>query len=321
MSQALMGLRFPSDRNLLQRTKLAYVDLPRLLNHAKRDRAAKVSAYVAVWLPEALVILYLRNGELVNASVDTGRVRHALPLSDALGRIPAEPEWGDICFCEAPDEQLACMYTAHSVPELPWDNGASESNDIFSYLHSSRFTGLIELTIEGHVNYLIFEDGKVARGYLTGSRERPFAERAVRSLADGNTVSRMLKRFPLRRDLPSQAMPTLIQAYRDLMDSLIRELVQAGRVSAPAIAEHARSTLLAKHPNLAGFGRDTRFDPVCSTAELSRDIAAWATETVWAGMDIEKGAPHELLRGLTRERRHMFQSAGFFEHIPWKLEW
>jgi hypothetical protein len=38
-------------------------------------------------------------------------------------------------------------------------------------------------------------------------------------------------------------------------------------------------------------------------------------------MDIENGAPAELLQGVTRDRRHMFQSAGFFEHIPWKLEW
>jgi hypothetical protein len=38
-------------------------------------------------------------------------------------------------------------------------------------------------------------------------------------------------------------------------------------------------------------------------------------------MDIESAAPEDLLRRITAERRHMFQSAGFFEHIPWKLEW
>jgi hypothetical protein len=60
---------------------------------------------------------------------------------------------------------------------------------------------------------------------------------------------------------------------------------------------------------------------VCTTAELSHNIAAWATETVWAGLDIESASPEELIRRITCQRRHMFQSAGFFEHIPWKLEW
>jgi hypothetical protein len=270
------------------------------------------------------VILYLKNGDLVNASIDTGRARQALSLSEALGKIPAEPEYGEICFHEAPDEQLACMYTAHSVPSLPAARAEGvASRDVLSELFDSHFNGLIELTLEGHVNYLIFELGKVTRGYLCGSRERPLAERAARALGNADGVGQLLRRFPLNPELPLQALPTLIKAYRELMTALVCRLVEGGRVSAPAIAEHARTTLLPKHPSLAGFTQDVagQFDPVCSPAELSRDIAAWATETVWAGMDIESGAPAELLQGVTRDRRHMFQSAGFFEHIPWKLEW
>jgi hypothetical protein len=324
MSQLLAGLRFPGDRTLLQRTKLAYVHLPRLLSDAKRDRSARVSAYVAIWLPECLLILYLKSGELVNASSDDGRQRRALSLAEAMSKIPAEPEWGEICFREAPDEQLACMYTAHAVAEEPWPESADgRPIDNMSVLHDSCYSGLVELTLDGHVNYLIFQDGKVSRGYLSGASHRPLAERAVRALGDSRKVSQLVRRFPLGGDLPAQAVPQLIRAYRDLMDALIRQLVDRGRQSAPAIAEHARTTLLASHPILAGFDADAsrRFDPVCSPADLTRGIAAWATETVWAGVDLESSAPDELLRTVTRDRRHMLQSAGFFEHIPWKLEW
>ena len=59
MPQSLAALRFPHERVLLPRTKLAYVHLRNLLTDAKRDRAARVYGYVAIWLPEELVILYL----------------------------------------------------------------------------------------------------------------------------------------------------------------------------------------------------------------------------------------------------------------------
>ena len=63
------GLRFPYTRVLLPRTRLAYIHLQNLLNDAKRDRAARISGYVAISLPDELVILYLLAGELVNATV------------------------------------------------------------------------------------------------------------------------------------------------------------------------------------------------------------------------------------------------------------
>jgi hypothetical protein len=323
MSNALVQLRFPGDRSLLTRTKLAYVNLPRLLSDAKRDRSARVSGYVALWLPDGLVILYLRSGELVNATLDNGRSRKAISLSEALARVPAEPEWGEICFTEAPVEQLSCMYAAHTTAEIPWPDQNGAGADIMSNLFNSRYSGLVEVTLDGHVNYIVLEDGNVARAFLCGASERPMVERAARALSTPAALLGCAKRFPLAVDMPAQALPQLISAYRELMESLVQQLAQAGRTSAPAIAEQARRNLLARHPSLAGFAPSEaeRFDPVCSAKDLSRGIAAWATDTVWAGLDIEKGAPQDLFRGLTRERRHMFQSAGFFEHIPWKLEW
>ena len=62
MPQSLSGLRFPHERVFLPRTKLAYVHLKNLLTDAKRERAARVFGYVAIWLPDELVLLYLQEG-------------------------------------------------------------------------------------------------------------------------------------------------------------------------------------------------------------------------------------------------------------------
>ncbi len=60
--------RYPHTRVLLPRTRLAYVHLRNLLSDAMRDRSARVSGYVAIWLPEELIVLYMLAGDLVNAT-------------------------------------------------------------------------------------------------------------------------------------------------------------------------------------------------------------------------------------------------------------
>ncbi len=92
------AIRYPAKRVLLQRTRLAYVHLRNRLTDAKRDRAARVSGYVAVRMPEELLGIYLEDGS--------------------------------ICFHEATHEPLDLMFAgqtgapdalpAQASPALPW---------------------------------------------------------------------------------------------------------------------------------------------------------------------------------------------------------
>src|SRR5205085_11745280 len=120
MHHHVAGLRYPHARVLLPRTRLAYIHLRNLLTDAKRDRAARVSGYVAVWLPEEFLVLYLQRGEVVNATILGKSGWKALAVSTALERIPAEPEYGEICFHEADAEQLAAMFISQTQEQEPW---------------------------------------------------------------------------------------------------------------------------------------------------------------------------------------------------------
>ena len=117
---SVADLRFPFSRVLLPRTRLAYVHLRNLLTDAKRDRAARISGYVAISLPDELVVLYLLRGEVANATVRDVRGAHAIAIASAIDKVPAEPEYGEISFHEADPEQLACMFAAESTPPEPW---------------------------------------------------------------------------------------------------------------------------------------------------------------------------------------------------------
>ena len=114
MPAIVAGLRYPYSRVMLPRTRLAYVHLKNLLTDAKRDRSARLSGYVAVWLPEEFVVLYMQHGEVVNATVMDAKGWRAVAISSALERIRAEQEYGEICFHEPADEQCSFRLEIHS---------------------------------------------------------------------------------------------------------------------------------------------------------------------------------------------------------------
>ena len=319
----LDNARYPYERVLLSRTRLAYVHLRNLLNDAKRDRSAKVFGYVAIWLPEELIMLYLQEGELVNATSNNGREQCALPIAEALGRVPPEPEYGEICFHAADDEQLACMFQSHVVRPMAWPQElkAHSAQALFPYLMATTFDGVVEITIDGAINYLIFRNGQVERAYLTVQQQGTVIERVKRLFEGDPKAYRNVVRWDVPPPLPVQASPMLVQAYRDLTAGLVRTLIAQGKESAPQIAEAARQQLLPKYPPLQsiGFmGRAAR-DPVADAETLTEAVAALLAEIVWAGADPDRFQPEVLFRDLTRDRRHMFQSAGLYERLPWKV--
>ena len=318
------GLRYPYSRVMLPRTRLAYVHLKNLLTDAKRDRSARLSGYVAVWLPEEFVVLYMQRGEVVNATVMDAKGWRAVAISSALERIPGEPEYGEICFHEAADEQLSNMFAAQTVTSEPWPNEIQVTDPaaLFPFLMSIMFDGSLEIMSEDSVNYLIFHAGSVDRAYLSFAATGSIVERVAKLFAPGNKIDQMrFRRWGSVEPLPVQAPPALVQAYRELSNALVQRLVAAGRESAPAIAEHARQNLAKKHPELDSFsiGKKPTREPISDTTKLTTAVAAWLSEVMWAAADHEGSPPADMLKELTWERRHMFQSAGFYDRMPWKV--
>jgi hypothetical protein len=324
MPSTVAGLRFPTTRVLLPRTRLAYIHVRNLLTDAKRERSARVSAYVAVWLPEEFIIFYLQRGEVVNATVRAGASARAVGISTALEQIPAEPEYGEICFHEADDQLLACMFASQSrvADDWPSEMRATDPSALFPYLMATTFDGTMEIIAEDTVNYLMFQNGAVHRTFLSTGHHGTSVDRVAKLFArEGRAGDAQVRRWAGLDPLPVQAPPALVVAYRDLTASLVRRLVAAGRDGAPAIAELARQNLITAHPELGGFSFTDHApgDLVSDTPGLTGAVGAWIKDLLFAAADLDSLSPEVLLRELTWERRHMFQSAGLYDRLPWKV--
>jgi hypothetical protein len=323
-------LHYPHDRVLLSRTRLAYVHLRNLLTDAKRDRAARVYGYVAVWLPEELLLLYMQEGEVVNATATLDGLQfRALSIAEAVAMVPAAAEFGEICFYEADDEQLATMYWSQVLEPVAWPAELSvhEPQAVFAFLDATMHDGVVEVRAEGGgVHYGIVRNGGVTRGFfadMDAAGETNPVERLSGVLTGGRADRRRVRLWPVPPPLPVQAPPAMIQAYRDLMAAIVKRLVDGGVAGASTVAEHARKMLVERHPALERFSLTHPHprDPVTETPALSEAIGAWIGEVLWTVVPEDGTTPERLIGDLTRERRHVFQSAGLFEALPWRVEW
>src|SRR4051812_44835366 len=217
--------RFPFSRTLLPRTRLAYIQLRNLLTDAKRDRGARIAGYVAIWLPEEMIVLYMINGELINATLCDAKGSRAVSIAHALECVPPEPEYGEICFCAAEPEQLDCMFLSQTTAPVAWPEKLAITDPVtlFPYLGATTFDGLIEITSGDSANYVVFVNGMVSRSYLAGN--------TAASPYDGNDhvgqlfVTARPGELKVRRwaeipELGVQAPPALVQAYRELATGL-----------------------------------------------------------------------------------------------------
>src|SRR5438128_10224500 len=106
----LAELMCPQVNRLVHRTRLAFIHMDNLLAFAKRDRDGRVDGYITAYLPDECLLLFFRKGEAVNAASLHTSGRQVVTISDALKRMRAEVERGELAYSAAPMEQLAWMY-------------------------------------------------------------------------------------------------------------------------------------------------------------------------------------------------------------------
>jgi hypothetical protein len=324
-SLPIARLRFPCERVLLQRTKLAYVHLRNLLSDAKRDRTGRVDGFVGISMPEEFVLLFIQRGTLVNAVMETAAGAYAVPIADAVARVPHEPEFGEILFHSTSTAQLACMFRSAIVApdaQIPGvDPG--DARALLPALRDSCFTGFVEVRLADSANWLLWREGLIDGMLLADQDVMTQPRPAQVSHLFDHSRPRSVRRWSGNPYLPVQAAPELVDAYRALHEAVVGHLRSLGASDPAASMKRARERLLDTHPVLRHFGdvAPGARAVVSDARTLSVAMAAWMTGALRDALhgDDEQAARCIALAG--RERRHLLQAAGFTAALPWTISW
>ncbi len=324
----LADLTFPQVNRLIHRTRLAFIHLDNLLAFGKRDRDGRVDGYITAHLPDECLLVFFRKGEAVNAASLHPSGRHVVTITEALKRMRAEVERGDLAYCAAPMEQLAWMYQSCAVPLQPRAVDAGSPGALFPALQQEQVTGVLELISDGRVSYARFEAGRFAGGYYCDKpEEQPvgkFFEAQFHSGSGGAAPAISAVVFPPVAELPQQAPNALINTYRELYWRIVDEVEKEFPGEAKRRAQKVSAGILEQHQAIgilsAARGAETP-DAVVQPEELAAALMDWSRQLLQGVEVIMPGTAPKILREATREHRYVLQSAGFYGQLPWPVTW
>jgi len=324
----LADLRFPQADQLIHRTRLAFIHLDNLLAFAKRDRDGRVDGYLCAHVPDGCLLLFLRKGEAVNAAALHPAGREVITITEALRRMRAETERGDLTYCAAPMEQLAWMYQSCATPPRPRVVDPGQPGALFPVLKEEKVTGVLEFISNGRVSYVRLDEGRFVGGYFCEKPDDLPVPRYFESLfkpgPDGSDPALVAGTFPWVAELPAQAPHALINTYRELywriVDAVEQEFPGEGKRRAQRLSgAHAQRHVALRAIDVP---RGTEIpDAVVRPDELAQALAAWSKELLDGVEIMMPGSAVKILREATREHRYVLQSAGFYDALPWSVTW
>lgn len=324
----LSDLEFPATHVHVPRTRTLFIHLENLLHFAKVDRDGRIDGYVAAFLPDEVILLLLREGDLTTAVAVTSVGRAVLPIPSALADIRAEAERGELVFCDAPFEQLAWMYQSCAAPAAPRPLDSDGPEKLFATLKGEQFSGVLELIADGRVNYLRFDEGNFTTGCFAGKPDDIPVAQHVKVLlsprSDGSSPDLAAAVFPPADVIPAQAPPELIQHYRDLYWGIVQAADREAQGEGRKHADRIRDLIVKIHAPLAVLGTppDVEAVPIVATQEeLNAALTEWARQLLEHLEILAPGIAPIVLRDATREHRFLLQKAGFYDRLPWTVAW
>lgn len=326
-SVRLADLTFPASRLLVPRTRAVFIHLDNLISFAKRDRDGRVDGYLAGYLPDEVVLVFFRQGEVISAAALGDHSRRVISLGEGIRRLRSDPERSELCYAEASAEQLEWMYAACAGPAELRFVDVRQPEQVFPVLAGERFSGVLEFISRGRVNYLRFEQGRFQRGYLCDRPPGGSVVRYVESLfepgpdgappAIAGTVIRETMAIAV------QAPVAQVRAYRELYRRLSQAVEQELPEEGKRKSERASVAVSASFPAFMVLTGDDGEDPSVPVAadQLTSSFAEWTVRVLQEVELVAPGSAERLVRDTTRDQRFVLQAAGYYDRLPWRVRW
>ena len=158
---------------MLENTRLEFINLDNVLSASKRERAHKISGYIAIIYPDSIEYIFLKTGEPFNAARATRKERKIVPISEVVEK--ASKATSGILSEYATDELLINLIISSIVLEpikANVDLTRLQPKIFIDKLKSTKFSGFIWVRKGLEESFIHFCDGEITACYVAGSSKK-----------------------------------------------------------------------------------------------------------------------------------------------------
>ncbi len=312
-------MEFPTGKPVLENAKLAFVNFDNILHASKRERASKISGYVAIHYPDHSEFLFLKKGEPINAGWFSPNERRIVSIGELTERAK-QAYAGVVSIYEAEEELISMILTALTAEPVYAQSieEAAESAQFLKWLESNSPTGFVQIMKPGEASYVVLQDGRLLRGYIPSRQSREIApEDFARLVYQNGVVVEIYRETPQEIE---QASPALMMLFLKMYNRIIEEFMEA--VGPTLVQKFLSSSKKEAEKDFAlikefAIDKDVRVggQSLATPEELTQSFAKWV-RVFLESLDSVLGPRHEeIVKKGIKDYRFAVKSTGFFDHF------
>jgi hypothetical protein len=166
-------MKFPKGTPILENTQLEFINIDKLLSAAMRERAHRISGYIALVYPDVVELIFLKHGDPFNAARIGPKVREIVPIIEVVEKAWSASQ--GILAEYATDEFLLNMIISSVLLQpLKADIDLSRVNPkiFLEKLKNSKFNGFMMARVGMGESFIRFADGDIAGCYIAGTAKK-----------------------------------------------------------------------------------------------------------------------------------------------------
>jgi hypothetical protein len=214
-------MKLPRGRPIIENTRLEFINLANVLSAAKRERAHRISGYIAITYHDILELIFLNQGEAFNAARLTQDKREIVPIGEVVEKA-RKSVMGTLSEY-ATDEMLLKLIISSIVLKplrSQVDLTRIQPRIFIEKLKNSKFNGFIWLQLGREESYAYFENGVLPGCYIAGRADRALEDEMYTILAKAETKVAVFDR--VEKAVAEQATPAQVEMFCKIFTSLLK---------------------------------------------------------------------------------------------------
>ncbi len=214
-------MKLPRGRPIIENTRLEFINLANVLSAAKRERAHRISGYIAITYHDILELIFLNQGEAFNAARITQDRREIVPIGEVVEKA-RKSVMGTLS--EYATDEILLKLIISSIVLKPLrtqvDLTRIQPKIFIEKLKNSKFNGFIWLQLGREESFVYFENGAIPACYIAGRADKAIEEEIYSLLAKPETRVAIFDRID--KAIAEQATPAQVEMFCKIFTALLK---------------------------------------------------------------------------------------------------